>query len=106
VNALAQPALDALPLRRSHDARDEIEGEDPLGPGRIRVDVKCDPHLQQQAVGSMLVAQQLAVGEAFDGIDEKLSLGTREAAWFKKFVVESGGIVCRESHLDWPKSSI
>ena len=61
VDALLEAPLDPVPLGRRHDARDEIEGKDPLGAGAVAVDVERDPHVQERALGRLLPAQQLAV---------------------------------------------
>ena len=44
----------------------EVEGEDAFGAGGIAVDVEGDAELQQQALGGVLVAEQLAVGRAIE----------------------------------------
>ena len=53
------------------DARDQVEGKDALGAGGVAVDVEGDAHLQQQALGGVLVAQQMAVGERLDGLQQQ-----------------------------------
>ena len=46
-------------------------------PGGVAVDVEGDAHLQQQPLGGVLVAQQLAVGERFDGFQQQLGVRPR-----------------------------
>ena len=71
VDALLEAAFDLVPLVGGNDARNEVEREDALGAGGVAVDVEGDAHLQQQPLGGVLVAQQLAVGERFDGVQQQ-----------------------------------
>src|SRR5581483_9058418 len=74
------------------------EGEDALGARGIAVDVEGDAHLKQEALGSMLVAQQVAFRQGLDGLDKQAGMGPRPAIAFEHLVVEAFGAVSRELH--------
>jgi hypothetical protein len=95
---LAQPALDDLPLRSGHDARQQIEREDALGAGAVAVDVEGDAHVEQCALGRTLALQELALGQAVDELDERLGLGPRTGRAREHLVVVLAGGVVGEPH--------
>ena len=99
VDALLQAALDVVPFGRRDDARHQVEGEDALGAGRVAVDVEGDAHLQQQALGGVLVAQQVALGERLDGIHQQPGVRPRAAVGVEQFVVKAFGLVGGELHF-------
>ena len=68
-------------------------GKDPLGAGRVAVDVEGDAQLQQQALGRLLAALQLAVVERLDGVEQQPRLGARLARRVEHLVVEAVGVV-------------
>jgi hypothetical protein len=98
VNALPEPALDAIPFGRLDDARNDVEGEDPLGPRLVPIDVERDPHLQQEPFGGALAAQQLGIGERLDPLDQEFGRRARPAIGKQQFIKELTGIVAREPH--------
>ena len=50
-HALREPALDAIPFRPRHDARHQVEGEQPLGAEAVVVDGEGDALKQKRQVG-------------------------------------------------------
>ncbi len=86
-----RPRSMTLPLGGGDDARDQVEGENALRAGRIAVHVEGDAHLQQQALGGALVAQQVAIREALDGIHQQADVRPRRAVVLEHFVVEVFG---------------
>ena len=50
-DALAQPALDVLPLGARDDARDQVEREDALEPLLLAVDGEGDALVEERGVG-------------------------------------------------------
>ncbi len=80
VDALLQAALDVIPFVGGDDARNQVEGEDALGPGGFAIDVESDAHLQQQALRRVLIAQQVAFGQRFDGFEQERGVRPRSAA--------------------------
>ena len=93
-----RPALDAVPLGGRDDARDEVEREDPLGAGAVAVDVERDAHVQERALGRLLPAQQLAVGQRLDQLDQRPGGRPRLAAGLEHLVEEGAGLIVLESH--------
>ena len=79
VDALLEAAFDAVPFVRRDDARDQVEGEDAFGAGGVAVDVEGDAQLQQQALGGVLVAEQLAIGERLDDLLDQLDSAAARA---------------------------
>ena len=93
MDALLQPALDPVPFLGRDDARNQIEGERPLGAGRVAVDVEGDAELDEDALGGLLAAFELAITERLDRVEQELRLG----AWLRRrvedLVVEPAGVV-------------
>lgn len=98
VDALVQAAFQAFPFAGGNDARHQVEREDALGAGGIAVDVEGDPHLQQQFVSGVFVAEHLAIGESLDGFEQQLGLRARLSAGFEHLVVEAPGLIGRKAH--------
>ena len=51
------------------------------------------PELQEQALGGVLVAEQLAVGERLNDLQHQLDVRPRDAVRLEHFVVEAFGLV-------------
>ncbi len=98
MDPLLQAPFDAVPFVCRHDARDQVEGKDPFRARRVAVDVECDTELQQQPLGGMLVAQQLAVGERLDDLLHQLEVRPRRTVLLEHLVVKAFGLVCGELH--------
>ena len=93
---LFQAALDDHPVFRFDDPRHEVEGEDALGGTLGSVDVERDPEVQQRRLGGLLPAQQLALGEVLDPLDEELRSPPGTAPRLENLVVEALGLVLTE----------
>jgi hypothetical protein len=68
VNALGQTAFQPLPFTGRDDAREQVVGENPLGPLVIAVDGEGDALVEECAIGGLLPEVQLRhgnVNEAF-----------------------------------------
>ncbi len=50
LNPLCEPTLDVRPLVRRDDARDQVEGEDPVGPCLVAVDREADPLRREEGI--------------------------------------------------------
>ncbi len=98
VDALLQAAFDAVPFVGRHDARDQVEGKDSFRARRVAVDVERDAELQQQPLGGMLIAQQLAVGERLYDLLHQLKVRPRRTVLLEHLVVKAFGLVCRKLH--------
>ncbi len=71
VDALLEAAFHVVPFGGGNDAGNQVEREDALGAGGIAVDVEGDAHLEQQPLGGVLIAQQMAFRERLDGLQQK-----------------------------------
>ena len=87
-----EPALDPVPLLGAHDARDQVEGEGALRAGRVAVDVEGDAHLDEDALGRLLAALQLALAEGADRLEQQTGLGPGRPV-VEHLVVEAAGVV-------------
>jgi len=79
-----------------NDAGDEVEGENALGALRIAVDVEGDAHLEEEAFGGVLLAEQLAIGEGLDGVERHLDMRARATVGGKHLIVEALSFVAGE----------
>ena len=93
---LFQAALDDPPVLRFDDPRQEVEREDALGRALRSVDVERDPEIQQRRLGGLLPAQQLALGEVLDPLDEELRSPPGTTPRLENLVVEALGLVLTE----------
>ena len=93
---LFQAALNDHPVFRFDDPRHEVEGEDALGGTLGPVDVERDPEVQQRRLGGLLPAQQLALGEVLDPLDEELRSPPGTTPRLENLVVEALGLVFTE----------
>src|SRR5208282_2783857 len=84
-HALRKPLVDALPLRVRQDARDQIEGEQPLGAAAVAVYRERDPLDQEREVGKLPPLLELTGGHR-----RKL---------LKEFGVLRAGLARRREHL-------
>src|SRR5207248_7183955 len=73
-----------------------VEGEDALGGTLGSIDVERDPEVQQRRLGGPLPAQQLALGEVVDPLDEELRSPPGTAPRLENLVVEALGLVLTE----------
>ena len=97
-DALLQAALDAAPFRGRDDPRHDIERKDPLGAGAVAVDVEGDAHVQERALGGLLPAEELAVGQRFDELAERARRRPRLAVGVEHLIEEAAGFVVGEPH--------
>ena len=93
MDALLQAAFDPVPFVCRHDARDQVERKDSFRARRVAVDVERDAELQQQPLGGMLVAEQLAVGERLNDLLHQLEVRPRRAVLLEHLVVKAFGLV-------------
>ena len=98
MHPLLETPLDAVPFSGGHDTRDQVEREDPVRPGRVAIDVEGDAHLEQHPLGRALVAQQLAVRQGFDGLQQKPGVRPKTAVLLEHLVVIALRIVRRKLH--------
>src|ERR1019366_3200735 len=98
VDALLEAAFDAFPFVGRNDARNQIEGKDAFRAGGIAVDVEGDSQLQQQALGGVLVAEQLAIGERLDDLLDQLIVRPRRSVRLEHLVVKAFGLVGGKLH--------
>jgi hypothetical protein len=68
VNTLLEPALNPFPFFGANDARDQVEGENPLRSGGFTVDVEGDAKQQERLFRGILAALQLTFFERLNGI--------------------------------------
>ena len=66
MDALLETFLDAAPFGGGDDARNEVEGENFLRSRVFSIDVECNTHLEQGALGGLLAIEQFALRQAFD----------------------------------------
>ena len=95
-----RPALDACPTQYAGTTRGMMVEGAARAPcaGAVAVDVEGDAELQQKPLGSMLVAQQLAVGQRLDNLLHQLEVRPRHTVLLEHLVVKAFGLVCRELH--------
>ena len=95
-DALRQAALDAVPLRARQDARDEVEGEQPLGAEAVAVDGEGDALEQEREVGQAPALLELRRRHLRQLVEERHAVRPRLAAAGEHLVVERSGIVVAE----------
>jgi len=92
-DALDQPRLQPLPLARGHDARHEVEREDPLQPFLLAVDRERDALVHERELLQPLAAADLALGERLEHADDALVVSTRIAVAIEGFVERRAAVV-------------
>ena len=102
VDALLEAALDPIPLLGADDARDQVEGENPLRARRIPIDIKGNAHLQKQRFRRALAAQKLTFFQGFDGFEQQASLRPGLAVSVKDFVIKTICLIRVELHSHLP----
>ena len=98
--ALLQTASDLVPLAGGDDPRDGVEREDFFSARVVAVDVKGDAHPHQGSLRGLMAADQLAVFERLDAVDEGLRFRTHRAVHIEHLVVEFTGLVGVEAHAE------
>src|SRR5262249_10711254 len=96
-DALLEAGLEPLPLARGHDARHEIEGEDPLQPLLFPVDRERDALVDERELLQALATVDLFLRERFEDGEEAAILGTRGAVPIEG-LVERGAALVRPFH--------
>jgi len=89
VDALLEAALDPIPLLGADDARNQVEGENPLRARRISINVESNAHLQEQRFRGALAPQKLAVFQRLDGLEQQASLRPRFAFSVKYLIIKT-----------------
>ena len=97
-DALAQAALDHLPLAARDDARDDIEGEDLLLPGAVAVHGKGDAGVEERALGGLLAAAEVAFVQGVDQLRERVGLGPDAAVALEHLIEELLVFVAAKLH--------
>ena len=87
-----------VPFGGRDDPRDDVERNDPLGAGAVAVHVERDAQVQQRALGRLLPAQQLAVRQRLDQLDQRPGGRPGLAAGLEHLVEEAAGLILLESH--------
>ena len=89
VDALLEAAFNAFPFVGRDNARDQVEGKDPLRAGGIPVDVEGDAQLQQQPLGGVLVTEQLAIGQGLNDLLDQFKVRPGGPVRLEHFVVKT-----------------
>src|SRR5687768_7548097 len=95
-HALLESALDALPLLRQDDPRDEIERHDLLGAARVLIHGERDAARLEAEVRGALSARDLVRGKGFEPPRQRGVVRAHDARRREHLVPELGGIVGRE----------
>ncbi len=96
------PRFDPRPFACAHDARDQVEGKDPLRACQVAVDVESDAQLQQQLFGCPLAPLQLAVLQRFDGLQQQARFASSRPVWFEHLIVKVVCKIFRKRHRSSP----
>ena len=97
-NALAQAPFQLAPFGVRQNPRDDIEGNDPLGPLAVPVNVEGDPHSQHRAIGGPLPPLKIVGRQAFQMREQDLAFAARQTGRLEEFVVEVANLIGGE----WP----
>ena len=96
--ALLEPALDLIPGVARDDPRDDVEREDPFRARLVAVDGEGDAGVEQRPFGRLVTADELAVRQPLDPLDELSRLRPWRAVRQEHLVVEALGVVGLERH--------
>ena len=101
--ALAQAALDQVPVGGVHEPGQEVDGDDPLLRPVLAVDRERDPLVQEGALGVLLHGGDLGGAHPVERLAERVAVGARHAGGLEHLVVEGrAGLVGREQALPGP----
>ena len=93
---LAQRGLDPVPFARVDNQRDRVQRPRPIGRRRVAIDVVSDAVIVQQPASFLPAAQQAAVADRGERIDQRTPMRAHRTVGRNEFIVKSGiGLVCQ-----------